>query len=842
MSLRFHLWSRIGPDNQKKSKKFRIDSVDRYLLSGALTLLILEVALLLGDLGILPFDPLHLHPVTAITQKIGLVEQVNQNVRRKSQGSLIWQSSLPADQLYAFDSLLTLSNSSAKIKLDGDIQLQLSENTLVVLEPFEEGKTEHLRLKFARGTLRSQTGGKELKVVAGDWTLEAKAGSEISLRTLGLEKMEIEVASGEVAVNKGVAESPGAEQKTPNLTSGEKLTIESGEVQERKKVSDQLSWEMESSIHRLYSHQFPVFIDFRWKGEAKEVRLVDAQGEESKLKVTSEQRSITLPLYQGTFFLNLINGEQISPTLPVSLWPAEKIHYLSPLPRDRVNRDREYTFSWSPSQQASSYLVQIAKDNTFTQIVQEVTSSSSQLALELKQGGPLHWRVVPQDDEGFVVPPNYSQSFYSVARPLAAPKLRAPQPRLPAATKQPGQDTLWYGPPAPSPKNTPPPQKGSSLWNRLWTTFFPTAQAQTTATEVQSKLINDLQKINKAASKTKPGKRKVPQKIVFSWYPVPEADYYILEISTTPDFKNPIVTKKLKKEEYTLEKFSKKVYYWRVAAGQENGRMGLFSEPADVDLSKIADVDIQELAPGVSYLAPKPEPKPKPKPTPAPKAVAKPEPKPEPPPEPEPPPPLRKVEQEFSFRFVFAPEYVSWQQKNSDQVEGKFSGWSLLGAEVEVNAPMEERGRLVVHMHFATFDWEPEKAPLQDTFGSWNLRGRVMHHLARQNWGYGFAMYRTGAIQRSQLESVQWEDRWTYGGSLSYLHHFSERSQWEAGLWITTGDSRLTSQLTNRLDYRMPAWGMGVIIGVGIDLLHESGSNNFENTGGAASVRLGFEW
>lgn len=301
--------------------------MDRYLLSGSVTLLILEIALLLGDLGVIPFDPLHLRPSVAVTEQIGSVINVNQNVRRKSQGSLIWENSSPKDQLYAFDSLLTLKNSSAKVSLQGDIQLQLNENTLVVLEPIVEGKSEHLRLKFARGTMRSKTGKQNLNVQAGEWSLEAKAGSEISLRTFGEDKVEVEVTSGEVALNKGIAEPLG----TP-LTSGEKLTIDGSEVQEKQKVSQDITWDMGNEFHRLYSHQFPVFLQLRWKGEAEELRIIDNSGEESLLKILPDQREISLPLQSGTYFLNLVNGNSISNTFPVSLWPAEKLHYLSPCP------------------------------------------------------------------------------------------------------------------------------------------------------------------------------------------------------------------------------------------------------------------------------------------------------------------------------------------------------------------------------------------------------------------------------------------------------------------------------------------------------------------------------
>ncbi|MCC7404080.1 MAG: hypothetical protein IT288_06735 [Bdellovibrionales bacterium] len=829
--------------------------MDRKLLIGALALLFIEITLLLGDLGVLPFDPLHLRPTPALTREIGRVVNVNQSVRRKVQGSLIWENSTADDQLYAFDSILTLTNSSAKVQLQGDVQLQLNENTLVVLEPLSQDRLDHLRLRFTRGTLRSRAGQKNLQLATGEWTLDAQAGSEISLRTLDDGKLELEVSAGQVALNRG-AKDPAAQ----SFASGDKLTLSENAVQEVLRVSPDLKWQMTGEYLRIYSYQFPAFIHLRWQGSAQQLRTVTQSGDVSTLKLTAEQRELTLPLSTGTHYLSLQDQTQTSSTFPVSVWPAEGLHYLSPLPRDRLPLSQDYTFSWSPSDQARSYRLQIAANEDFSSVLSEQPSDVNQVNLSLPTPGSLYWRVVGVDSEGFLIPPLYAQQFYVVDRPLAAPKLRAPSSRLPASKKQNTETAppqVAPPPPAaptvpPAAPTVPPGQPGARLkWQKLWQWLFPTAHAQTDMADQAKAIAQEAAKSAKTKARSQSPTAK--QQVVFSWYPVPEAEYYIIEISATPDFAKPVVAEKISKEEFVWSQFERRPYYWRVAAGQENGRMGLFSEASEVDLARLSDTNLSELAPGVSVVStPAPPPKPAPTtppPPPTQQQLADPKPTPSPAPTPvaieSPPVPLRKVEQEHSFRFVFAPESAQLKHQNKNQVEGQLNGSSQVTVESEVSTPLEEKGRLVFHFRLSSYEWEPQtptQVPLQESLASWNLRSRFMHFPARRNWGYGVAVHRSALLERDELETVRFKEHLTYGGSLAYLGSLGERSQWEVGLWLTTGDSILATQLTNHLDYRYPAWGILAVIGLGIDGILETGSKDVKNSGGTVSVRLGFEW
>jgi len=808
--------------------------VDRYLLFGAFVLLILEITLFLGDLGVLPFTPFEQQFIETEEQKVGQIKKVNQNVRHKSKGSIIWKRSLPSDELYLFDSILTLNNSSAEISLYEDTQIQLDEETLIEISPLKEDQPEHLYLKFLRGTLISHNQSKNLTIQSGKWVLKARPGSEINMRALNKNKMEVEVFNGEVILNKELTKKSNAPSINQTITSGEKLIIGAERVQKQKKVSKDLSWNMKINTHRLYSYQFPVFIEFHWKGAAEKIRFTQSNGEETIFKVSSSQRHISLPLYRGTFLFNLVNQNKISPTLPVNLRLAEEINYISPLPRNRVSLRKVCTFSWTPSQQASKYRLQIAEDEGFNEIVQDISSQGSQVDLKLAKAGLLYWRVFAEDEEGYLVPSNHTRTLYSVDHPLKAPKLQAPKILLPTSTKKPSQ--IWTDKPL-TPKNKRPSDNKQKKSQEKFQ-FNEGRNNFKLFHQLGASILNFL--LPKAHAETED---TAGGQVIFSWYPVPEASHYILEISTVPNFQKLMVSKKLKKEKFIWKNFQKRVYYWRVASAQGNdSSMGLFSQVAEVDLTQTTNMDIPELSPGISYVASKP----KQKPEPPQKTVSK---KLKLPTQTEallqlePSPSLKKVEQEYSFHLFFIPKYFSSRRIDKKEVKTNFKGWSQLTLEAEINKSLKKGNQLVYSMHFTTFNWKPENAPLQKEFSYWSISSSFMHFLTDRNWSYGIAIYRDGFAQKKELASIEWKESWNYGPTTSYIYQFNEQIQSKNGLWLKINKNRLITQITNYIDYQFQKkWGLNFITGLDLTFIGEIFSGKLQNEGFTTGLRLGLKW
>lgn len=511
--------------------------MDKWLLSGASLLLILECLFFLGDpilgnLGIFEANS------KSTSTTIGKITYSFHNVKQKNHDSLVWQDS-PADTpLYAYDSVLTLKNSSAKLKLQGDIQLDVRQNTLVVLEPPKADTDKNLLLRFSRGNLRGRTKNQSFRMGHGEWSFEATPGTDVSLRSLGEDNVEVEVAKGEVKLNH-------PELSSQSVKAGEKLNIEDNAPREIERLNTSLKWSSGDQI-KVYAYEFPAHVQLQWEGAADSLLIED---ENRKIRQHSvAKRGFSTQLNEGSYWLRLENEAGYSPQLSVQVLKAPHYIYLSPLPRDRYVRANPVEFFWMRSTQIHNYRLEISGDPEFKQIKTSITSPLPGVTTRFANEGDYYWRVIGLDPDGFEVPSPYVYPIYPVEKPLSAPQLIYPtSPRQPAAKDR------------------------SSSFN-LWNLLFPKVYAD-----------------------------ELKRKIIFSWYPVPEADFYLIEISSAPDFLKPETIIKTKETRIAWSEFEFKTYYFRVAGGQNNGRKGLFSEPMKVDLTNLPHLKAGEIQPGVEY-------------------------------------------------------------------------------------------------------------------------------------------------------------------------------------------------------------------------------------------------
>jgi len=162
----------------------RKESVDKKIILGALFLLIIQIIFFVFE-----FENSNIHnPQNQI--QIGKITFKRDTVRKKSQSSISWEDSELEENVLAYDSILTLEGSSAKIELLNNTKITLHENTLIVIEPLPQGDEDPKDLFLERGFLQTQIKQKNLKLGSQNWIFEATPGSEITLKSLKDQKME----------------------------------------------------------------------------------------------------------------------------------------------------------------------------------------------------------------------------------------------------------------------------------------------------------------------------------------------------------------------------------------------------------------------------------------------------------------------------------------------------------------------------------------------------------------------------------------------------------------------------------------------------------------------------
>lgn len=498
--------------------------MDKWLAAAAAIILILCSLLLLDDLKVIDLNLTTKKQNSGVS--IGRIKHFQNDVKRRASDDILWSHSRPDEELYIYDSILTLSDSQAVLELFGNSKIELSENTLIVIEPSPNGKDNQIRLRFKRGSIGSRGLRGKAEIASEDWEITLDTGSEFNVRSTDSESVEVEVKSGQAIVKHG--------DSTQTVTKDKALVLKSDKA-ETVQINPELKWKEKEQI-RLYAHGDKTDRVLSWTGGAKTIELSQTDGKKQTIQVEDLSFQKNQEFENGLYFLRLSDGEKYSPLLRVEVNKAPTIHLYYPLPRDRVIAKSEATFSWKKVPIAMRFRLDIARDREFTEIQKSFETEKTNLKISFEELGRFYWRVVGFDSDGFEIPAPYSNEIFFVEDPLEAPGMNGP--------REPSGASLFRLP----------------LPLRVWIGFIDSAFA----------------------------KPKKKNNVEFGWKAVKGADNYWLEVDDDPYFQSPEVMEKVRKNSFVWRNAPKKLVYWRVAADSK-GRMGLFSPVQKADLSSLSN-------------------------------------------------------------------------------------------------------------------------------------------------------------------------------------------------------------------------------------------------------------
>ena len=679
---------------------------DNKIIAILIIALIVQVILLLWHIGIIRLQSLE-GERTNVGTLAGQIIKAHNNLRRRPLNSLVWENTKRQESVFYYDSMLTLSQSSATLKLSNGTDVHLSENTLIVLEPPEEKRQGEIRLKFLKGNFRSRNTFAKTIISHEHFVINVNKNSEIDVR-------QVEDDEFEVKVEKGTAQLITKEGKK-EISSSNYLRIENG-VSSIESVDISIKW---TSIpqKRVYTHSPEISLDLAWKGQVNFL-VLQTMGDKEKIFVTRGQNQKAINLKHGDHRLFLKKGNQRSQVVSIQVWQAPKIHLVRPLPRDRV-LFKDTQFLWTPNEKSESYVLKI--EGLAEEIKKETTSN--ELTVPFSEKGDAQWSVWGKDIEGFLIPPLYKNKIFIRKNPFSAPKLNRP--------------ILIE------------PKKGAPDSASLWDLLIPKAYGQ----EIFEAL--------------------------FTWEKVSEATKYWIEISEDPSFFKPIVQETTNKNQFLWSNINvKKIYYWRVAAGNSSGRMGVFSPPEKVDpkpAQKSKPKDIQKKIGITKKKIPQPKID----------RITK----------------IQKEKQDVSksdireikespkknifvekedesveeskwqwFPAIFwTPSYQFLKIKAPEEVEASLSGLSLINFSIQNNFIYKQKSLWNLTLEFNQAKFKPKRSSSIQLQG--NLLGNFgkfygYHKSLPSMIGYGFILQMMPLIKRKTFETIESEDHFVYGLSL----------------------------------------------------------------------------
>jgi hypothetical protein len=145
----------------------------------------IELYLLLNDITLFHSPKFELPEITG--ERIGVLRELNGGVRWQNPKDVVWNESRTGQALYDGQSLLTLSDSNARLVFDGEsarsTELDIGAKTLLELRTRRKDGDRPILLSLTRGTFRART-NRAMELAAGELSVRIEPGSQFEAENL----------------------------------------------------------------------------------------------------------------------------------------------------------------------------------------------------------------------------------------------------------------------------------------------------------------------------------------------------------------------------------------------------------------------------------------------------------------------------------------------------------------------------------------------------------------------------------------------------------------------------------------------------------------------------------
>ena len=533
---------------------------------------------------------------------IGTITFKKRSAARRYTESVVWEEIAQESPIYNYDAIRTMEYSSAVIKLKDGTNIELDQNTMLVVMLSAKG----IDINFDSGgvSARSGAGTKNLITLnSRDATIALDSG-DISVNSSD-KGVDIALASG----NAKVEAAGGA----VNISADETATLKDGKVESEKKS---LFTEFPAHNSYLISLTKKMPVNFRWRSEPSgEVRVEIAGSSTFSNPVksfSSRSANQVVELPPGDFYWRIISGKNKS-------FPAKFtiMHDVTPdLIYPRMNQnisvsegDGLLNFRWEKSRFAAGYELTVARDSAMNDVAVKLNSKINTISTADIAPGSYYWRVKSLYPAGIITGAPVSGPGRFTLKKLQF-ALARPVPIDPGALTTAGPFTLyWEG------VNGAERYSVEIASDSEFKKSVIRAETQNTFLRVDKKIPEGSYYWRISAFRGKTGSEKSetalllitkpvqitlvspqagsvlfrrPEVINFSWKDPNQGDKYLVEISERRDFSRMSMVLESDLHSVTGESPGAGTYFWRVVLRDRTGRaiakspVSEFSIPAEL--------------------------------------------------------------------------------------------------------------------------------------------------------------------------------------------------------------------------------------------------------------------
>ncbi len=350
----------------------------------------------------------YLQPAGA--EEIGTIVYKRKVAQRKYSDRAIWEELRSNAPLYSYDSVRTAEDSEATLILKDGTEISLDENTLILLD-FDR---DNRNIEFLSGnitTTRTEVAAPSSAEIAAASTPPpltiVSRGSKVEMRDRSLARLSVsEKGSLDVAVSKGTVDLVVAQGKR-EVKEHEKAVVSEDA---RTATVERIPLSMTSPAHDSFwlSYGGEARVAFSWRSEPPRSSYgLEVSRSSAFEQILRDERFSSpegsLALGPGTYYARAYaddDGGARSRAQPIRFTVIDDRPPAPESPPDNSSYTYRATppsirFSWALSPAASSHVLEIARDEGFTDVIARAPSSGSFIQAPVPGEGRFFWRIVP---------------------------------------------------------------------------------------------------------------------------------------------------------------------------------------------------------------------------------------------------------------------------------------------------------------------------------------------------------------------------------------------------------------------------------------------------------------
>lgn len=326
---------------------------------------------------------------------IGNIVFKKKNASRRYTDSVIWEDIAQESEIYNYDAIRTMEQSSAVLTLKDGTKIELDQNTMLVVIMTDKA----LNINFDKGGVTAQnTSGSQSSIV-----LNSKDAS------IALNKGDISVNSDDggmdIHLNSGNAKVS-AGGKELSITPDVAATLKNGVAESS---NEELIPEYPKHNSHMVSFDKSMPVSFSWKsgatGEAKVEIALNNRFNPVQKSYTSRKPSLTAELPAGDYYWRVVKGKSVSRSVKFSILSDKKPELMTPYSNQKIvltEGAENVTFRWDKSKYAVNYEITVARDKEMSDIALNLTSRINIISASQLEQGNYFWRVKSIYPEGML--------------------------------------------------------------------------------------------------------------------------------------------------------------------------------------------------------------------------------------------------------------------------------------------------------------------------------------------------------------------------------------------------------------------------------------------------------